>query len=105
VDRQPIPWGLLRQSAAAACEGCDVARERFVSASEPGWTLFREQEGLAVDNPSHAGIPMPRWREMAQSVEGTCAVCAVRDMESVCGSCALIEFLRRVVRQVNGRSG
>ncbi|MDY7076570.1 MAG: ParB/RepB/Spo0J family partition protein [Chloroflexota bacterium] len=116
-DRQPIPWGLLRQAAAASCGACsaweggypglakgDCSELAVPSVTEPGWGIFRKREGLAVDNPSRAGIPMPAWGEMAQAVESTCAVCAVRDMESVCGSCALIEFLRRVVRQINGRS-
>ena len=102
-DHQPIPWGLLRQTAAAACEGCEAAQEQRIAMSEPAWSLFRRREAMAVDNPSRAGAPMPRWGEMAQAVEGTCAACAIRDMETVCGSCALIEFLRRVVRQVGKR--
>jgi ParB/RepB/Spo0J family partition protein len=102
-DHQPLPWGLVKQAATVTCEGCEAAQEQRIAKSEPAWSLFRQREALAVDNPSRAGVPMPRWDEMAQAVEGTCAACAVRDMETVCASCALIEFLRRVVRQVGKR--
>lgn len=118
TDRQLIPWGLLQQAAAASCGACSALEEACPElvkgacpeplapgATEPGWRIFCKREKWTVDNPSRTGVPMPTWGEMAQAVESTCAVCAVRDMESVCGSCALIEFLRRVVRQVNGRPG
>jgi len=99
-DRQPIPWGLLQQGAAFACGECSKCEGR----EEPGWGVFQGRAGLDGDNLSRAGIPMPTWGEVAQAVEGTCATCGVRDVEKICGACALIALLQRIVRQVGRRN-
>jgi len=100
ANHQPIPWGLLQQGAASACGECSKCEGR----EEPGWGVFRERAGLDRGNLSCAGIPMPTWGDVAQAVEGTCATCGVRDAEKICGACALIALLQRIVRQVGRRN-
>ena len=91
-EDQPVSWDILRGAARQSCGNCDIGTEVLPGVSEPAWDIVSGQrEGGEAD---------PSWGEMARAAEGVCATCGVRDMENVCGACALVEFLQRVMRQI-----
>lgn len=95
-EGRPIPWDVLQKAARGSCGGCELKAEQLPGVPEPAWAVFQERE-----RPGEA--PDPVWGEVARAAEGTCAACGVRDVQEICGACPLIEFLRRVVREIDRR--
>jgi hypothetical protein len=103
AQEEPVSWDTLRKAAWQACERCKAqARENDAEfkelqwVQEPGWSVFARRE-------YPAGCPIredPPWKILATAATSTCAVCVCRDVEDYCGNCPLVEFLQRVVRQM-----
>jgi ParB family chromosome partitioning protein len=95
-----VPWKALEEASVSACGNCVVGTEELIRIIRPAWQLFQEKEGPVALS---GNGPDPTWGEVAQAAEGTCVACGLRDVERLCGACPLIQFLQRVVRQVNRR--
>jgi ParB/RepB/Spo0J family partition protein len=98
-DEQAVSWDSLRAAAWQACERCkEAARDDdaeirpLKQAREPAWSVFAKREcPIAAE---------PTWQALALTTEGACTVCSLRDVGDFCGTCPLVEFLQRVVRQM-----
>ena len=95
-----VPWKALEEASASACGNCTVGAEELIRIVRPAWRLFQEKEGPVELSGNGTN---PTWGEVTRAAEGTCVACGLRDVERLCGACPLIQFLQRVVRQVNRR--
>lgn len=65
-------WQGLRVAARHACEQCDVREQSLATVAEPAWEAI-----------THA-------------TTDTCAACNLRELQTLCGQCPVVELLRRL---------
>lgn len=68
----PASWQGLRIAAHHACQLCDVRQQNLATVAEPAWEAITHAAG------------------------DTCAACNLRDIQTLCSQCPVVELLRRL---------